>query len=193
MTSTAGADSQLATVIELRAEIEGIDRAARNPARAAEQDNTLSYTAYSIGWPANLSPISGARQHVDQIVASISVILSRLAPVATVETSINGFTARTVIHYTGRAASVWSGVGTDSSAQASQLSAMHLDALKKTYTLRVAFVGAIAAVASALASISLAAANPLTVLNAWASARALKHALERLVAAVEATVAEATL
>jgi hypothetical protein len=41
-------------------------------------------------------------------------------------------------------------------------------------------------VGGALASISLAVSNPLTVLHALASAKALKQALERLVAAVEA-------
>ena len=70
------------------------------------------------------------------------------------------------------------------------LAGAHLDSLGKTYALRVASVGALGAVGGALASISLAVANPLTVLHALASAKALKQALERLVAAVEAAAGE---
>ena len=172
-------DSQLDAMRMLRAESEGIDSATRNPAGSAgmKPDAALSY---SFGLFSGISPISGAEQTVAEIVASVRAVLAKLVPVATIETSRDGMTARTVVLYTGRAASAWS------SLTSSELAGAHLDSLGKTYALRVAFVGAIGAVGGALASISLAVSNPLTVLHALASAKALKQALERLVAAVEA-------
>jgi hypothetical protein len=176
-------DSQLDALTLLRAEIEGIDRASRNPAATAlaAPDAALSY---SFGLFSSISPLSYAEQTVAEIVASVREVLAKLAPVATIETSMDGMTARTVVYYTGRAASVWSNA--PSSELAIVVAGAHLDSLGKTYALRVAFVGAIGAVGGALASISLAVANPLTVLHALASAKALKQALDRLVAAVEA-------
>jgi hypothetical protein len=163
----------------LRSEIEGIDWAARNPSGAAkiEPDAPLSY---SFGLFSSISPVSGAEQTVAEIVSSVRAVLAKLAPVATIETSRDGMTARTVVLYTGRATSAWSSI------TSSVLTGAHLDSLGKTYALRVAFVGAIGAVGGALASISLAVSNPLTVFHALASAKALKQALERLVSAVEA-------
>ena len=176
-------DSQLDALKQLRVEIEGIDSAARNPAASApmEPDAALSY---SFGLFSRVSPVSGAEQTVAGIVASVRAVLAKLAPVATIETSRDGVTARTVVHYTGRADSVWS--STTSSELASSIADAHLHSLEKIYALRVATVGAIGAVGGALASISIAVANPLTVLHALASAKALKQALERLVAAVGA-------
>jgi hypothetical protein len=142
----------------------------------------VSALSYSFGLFSN--PFSSAEQTVAEIVASVHAMLAKLAPVATLETCREGMTARTVIQYTGRAASVWSNL--PSSELASVLAGTHLDSLQRTYALRVAFVGAIGAVGSALVSISLTVANPLTVLHALASAKALKQALERLAAAVEA-------
>lgn len=180
-------DSQLDALKQLRVEIEGIDSAARNPAASApiEPDAALSY---SFGLFSSISPVSGAEQTVAEILASVRAVLAKLAPVATIETSRDGVTARTVVHYTGRADSAWS--STTSSEPVSVLAGAHLDSLGKTYALRVASVGALGAVGGALASISLAVANPLTVLHALASAKALKQALERLVAAVEAAAGE---
>jgi len=181
------ADSQLASVRLLRAEIEGIDRGARSPAAAAGME-PVSALSYSFGLFSDLSPFSNpfssAEQTVAEIVASVHAMLAKLAPVTTLETCREGMTARTVIQYTGRAASVWSNL--PSSELASVLAGTHLDSLQRTYALRVAFVGAIGAVGSALVSISLTVANPLTVLHALASAKALKQALERLAAEVEA-------
>jgi hypothetical protein len=163
----------------LRAEIEGIDRTARNPGSIAPAEPGTGLS-YSLGLFSGISPISSAEQTVAEIVAAVRAVLAKLAPVASIETSRNGMTARTVVLYTGRAASAWS------STSSSELAGAHLDSLGKTYALRVAFVGAIGAVGGTLASISLAVSNPLTVLHALASAKALKQALERLVAAVEA-------
>jgi len=52
--------------------------------------------------------------------------------------------------------------------------------------LRTAVAGAVLSAGSAIVSISMAVANPLMLLNAWSSAKALKVALDRLAAAVEA-------
>jgi hypothetical protein len=170
-------DSQLAALTALRAEIERIDRATREPAAAAEprMDAAMSYS---------FGMFSGPEQTIAEIVASVHTTLARLTPVTTLETSKHGLTARTVINYTGRAASVWS--NSPSSELAALLSGAHLDSLQKSYALRAAFAEAIAAVGSTLVSISVAVANPLTVLHALASANALKQALERLAIAVEA-------
>lgn len=179
------ADSQLTALTQLRGEIEEIDRTTRLPASGLDRpcDATTppdSSLIHSYGMLAGLYPLSSAEQTVAEIVASVHDLLARLAPVATLETSRDGLTARTVIQYTGRAASVWS------NSPSSELAGAHLASVEKTYALRTAFAETIAAVGSALVSISLAVANPLTVLHALASAKALKRALERLVAAAEA-------
>lgn len=175
------ADSQLTTVLQLRGEIEGIDGAARNPA-AMQPDAAMSY---SFGLLSSLSPFSNAEQTVEELVASIRATLARLTPVTTIETSSDGLMVRSVINYTGRVASVWS--ISPSFAAAAALADAHLNSLQKAYALRAAFAGAIAAAGSTLVSISLAVTNPLTVFRALASARALKQALDRLAAAVEAS------
>ena len=174
-------DSQLADLLRIRGEIEGIDRATREPATAAtEPDGTLSY---SYGVLSGLSPFSGVEQTIAEIAAAVGVILARLAPVTTLETSKGGITVRTAINYTGRATSVWSNSLPTESAAA--LAGVHLESLKNAYALRSAFVGVIAAAGSALVSISVAIANPLTVLHALDSAAALKQSLQRLVESVE--------
>ena len=175
-------DSQLASVLQLRSEIEGLDMATREPATALRPDTELSY---SYGLFSSLSPVSNAEQTVADIVASIRATLAKLAPVATIETASDGMTVRSVMNYAGRVVSVWS--DTPSSAAAGALADAHLVSLDKAYALRAAFAGAIAAVGSTLVSISLAVANPLTVLRALASAKALKQALDRLAEAVEAS------
>lgn len=175
------ADSQLADLLRIRGEIEGIDRATREPAAATmEPEGALSY---SYGMLSSLTPFSSVEQTVGDIAAAVQAILRRLAPVATVETSKDGMTARTVINYTGRAASVWS--DSPPTELAAALAGEHLESVKRAYALRAALAGVIAAAGSALVSISAAIANPLTALHALASAAALKQSLQRLVASVE--------
>jgi hypothetical protein len=173
-------DSQLADLSRIRGEIEGIDRAAREPATATMgPEGTLSY---SYGGLSNLSLFHSAEQTVAEIAATIGVILARLAPVATLETSSDGMTVRTVINYTGRATSVWS--NSPPTELAAALAEAHLESVKRAYALRAAFAGVVAAAGSALVSIAAAIANPLTVLHALASAAALKQSLQRLVTSV---------
>lgn len=174
-------DSQLATAVQLRSELEGIDKTASDP--AALQPDAVG--SYSYGLFSNLSPFSGAEETAAEIVASIQATLARLAPVATIETCRDGLTAKSVINYTGRVASVWS--NSPSLTAANALANAHLASIEKAYILRAAFAGAIAAAGNTMVSISMAVANPLTVLRALASAKALKQALDRLSAAVDAS------
>ncbi len=174
-------DSQLADLLRVRGEIEGIDRATRESKTVTtEPEGNLSY---SYGVLSGLSPFSSVEKTVGDIAAAVQVILRRLAPVATVETSNSGLTVRSVINYTGRTTSVWS--GSPPTELAAALAEAHLESLKNAYALRTAFVGVIAATGSAMVSISTAIANPLTVLHASSSAAALKESLQRLVASVE--------
>ena len=174
-------DSQLAMVIQLRGEIEGINRSAGDPL-AMQPDAAMSY---SFGWLSSLNPFSGAEETVAHIVTSIHATLAKLAPVATIETSNDGLMVKSVITYTGWVASVW--CDSSPSGAATALAGAHLASLQKAYALRAAFAGAIAAAGSTIVSISLAVTNPLTVLRALASAKALKQALDKLAAAVEAS------
>jgi hypothetical protein len=92
---------------------------------------------------------------------------------------------KSVINYTGRVASVWG--NSSPFAAPTSLADAHLASLEKTYALRAAFAGAVAAAGSTLVSIAQAVTNPFTVPRALASARALKQSLDRLAAAVEAS------
>lgn len=176
-------DSQVASLLLLQGEIERIDRATREASAtaASQPDRGLST---SFGMFSGLSPLSNVKQTVSDIVHTVHALLAKLAPVATLETSNDGLTARTVIQYTGRATSVWS--NSLSSVLTAELVDAHMVSLQRAYALRAAFVGAVAAAGSALVSISVAVANPLTALHALASATALKQALERVMAAADA-------
>lgn len=170
------AEAQLTSLLLLGDEIESIGRTARDPAAPLAAQGAVSYSILGF------SPLASAEQTVAEIVASIRTLLAKLAPVATIETTLDGLTVKTAIHYTGRVASVWDD-GPSPLLQA-ELARAHLDALQKTYALRIAFARAIASAGGALMSIALAVANPLTALHAFASARALQSALERLAAAI---------
>jgi hypothetical protein len=179
-------DLQITSLKQLSSEIEEIDRAARAPASAdaTQPDSTVSY---SFGLLSGFPVISDAAQTIAEVVASVQVTLAKLAPVASLETSRDGFTVKTAIQYRGRVASVFCNSSLPISYDSVYvLTREHLAAVEKTYALRAAFAAAIAAVGAALVSISMAMANPLTVLQALRSARALKEALERLAAAVQA-------
>lgn len=180
MSATA---SQIEDLTSLRSEIEGIERDARLGAAAPTEEGTaggagLSYSFYSSG--VSFGIFSSPESTVAAIEKSIRETLATLAPVATFETSQGGFAARTAINYSGRADSVWSG------SLSPELVEGHMSTLKRAYAFRAAVVGVIAATGSALASISVAVANPLTALQALRSAQALKLAVERLAAAVKA-------
>ena len=67
---------------------------------------------------------SSAEEKVAAIVESIKETLAKLAPVAHFETTLDGFTAKTVINYSGFAASVWS------SGTTTELVDAHLESLR---------------------------------------------------------------
>ena len=168
--------AQIEDLTSLRGEIEGIERGARLGAAAPTQEGTGG----GAGLSYSLGIFSSPESTVAAIEKSIRETLATLAPVATFETSQDGFAARTAINYSGRADSVWSG------PLSPELVEAHMSTLKRAYAFRAAVVGVIAATGSALASISIAVANPLTALQALRSAQALKLAVERLTAAVKA-------
>ena len=165
---------QLEDVNSLRGEIDGIAHDARRA--AAETGEGAAGNAGAMSY--SLGIFSSPESTVAAIVDSIRETLSKLAPVATFETSREGFTARTVINYSGRAVSVWC------VNPSSELVDAHLSSLQNAYLFRAAVAGVIAAVGNALVSISIAVANPLTALQALRSAEALKRAVGRLAAAV---------
>jgi len=172
------ADARLETVLQLRDEIDDIDLAARRSA-ASVQANSVSYSFGTFA--GSVFP----EQHkladiLSDVVATVKRVCASLAPTAAVETAADGVTARTMIHFNGRAASVLVG------SPSPQLARAHIASLEKTLKLRTAVAGAVLSAGSAIVSISMAVANPLMLLNAWSSAKALKVALDRLAAAVEA-------
>lgn len=114
------------------------------------------------------------------MVDSIKETLAKLAPVAHFETTVDGFTAKTVISYSGFAASVWS------SGTTWELVDAHLESLQRAYAFRSAVAAVVAAVGNAVVAISIAVGNPLTVWHAVKSAEALKLAVDRLAASVAA-------
>ena len=171
-------DARLETILQLRDEIDGIDRAARQPV-ASGQANQVSYSLGSFS-SSFFSEQRKFAEILSDVVATVKRVCARLAPTAKVETAAEGVTARTMIHFNGRTASVWVG------APSPQVASAHIASLEKTLQLRTAVAGAVLSAGSAIASISMAVANPLTLLSAWSSAKALKLALDRLAAAVEA-------
>ena len=164
--------ADLEELAALRGEVEEIARGAgRISPEAAEG---VSGVSYSFGF------VSSAEEKVVAIGESIKETLAKLAPVAHFETTVGGFTAKTVMNYSGIAASVWS------SGTTVELVAAHLESLRKVYAFRAAVTAVVAAVGNAVVAISIAVGNPLTVWHAVKSAEALKAAVDRLAAAVAA-------
>ena len=164
-------DAQLASLRQVRAEIEGIASAAGRAEPDGPRDAAVSYS---------FGLFSGPEETFSELVRTVQSLLTKLKPVATLRTTVDGLSATTVINYGGRATSVWS------NPVSYALAETHLCSLERTIELRMAAAGAVGAAASAMAAISILAANPLTVLHALRSAEALKQALERLLDAAEA-------
>jgi hypothetical protein len=164
--------ADLEELAALRRQIEEIARGAEQvPAEPAEAPAT---TSYSFGI------VSSAEEKIVAIVHSINQTLVELAPVAHFQTTVDGFTAKTVINYSGAAALVWSAGST------AKLVDAHLESLQQVYAFRAAVTAVVAAVGNAIVAISIAVGNPLTVWRAIKSAEALKSAVDRLAAAVAA-------
>jgi len=153
----------------LRGEIDEIARGARQI--SAEPAGAPFLMSYSFGIA------SSAEERITAIVESIKQTLAELAPIANLQTTVDGFTAKTVINYSGFAASVWSTGTTVGLIDA------HLESIERAYALRAAVTAVVAAVGNAIVAISIAVANPLTLCHATHSAEALKSAVDRLAAA----------
>jgi len=163
-------------VMSLRGEIEAIATATPPPKPEGE-------LSYSLGLSAGYPSISATEQTISSIIASVRRTLAKLAAEATLETAIDDSAARSVLTYDGRVASVFP-VDLSSASQAA-LAAAHLDSLQRTFALRMAFAGAIAAAGGTMVAIAVAISNPLTMLHALYMARALQQSLDSLVTAVE--------
>ena len=162
-------DWQLASIQQLRAQIESLDVEAH---RAAIQPSE----------PASYGILTTPREAFANLVSTIDSLLDQLKPEATVRTTFDAASARTVLNYTSRAVTVVS------ANLFPALEQNHIASLQRTYVLRGAAVGALAAAASATLALSAAAANPLYLPGALSTANSLKAALERLAGAVGATV-----
>jgi hypothetical protein len=168
--------SQVEELASLRGEVEAIARDARQlPLDSGGQAAAMSYSLGVVG-----GILTAPQEKIVAIVDSIKETLAKLAPVAHFETTVDGFTAKTVINYSGFAASVWS------SGTTWELVDAHLESLRRAYAFRAAVAGVVAAVGSAVVAISITVGNPLMVWHAVKSAEALKLAVDRLAASVAA-------
>ena len=166
--------SQVEELASLRSEVEAIARDARQvPLDYGGQAAAMSYSLGAVG-----GILAAPQEKIVAIVDSIKETLAKLAPVAHFETTVDGFTAKTVINYSGFAASAWS------SGTTWELVDAHLESLRRAYAFRTAVTGVVAAVGNAVVAISIAVGNPLTVWHAVKSAEALKAAVDRLAASV---------
>jgi len=162
-------DPQIVAITRLRSEIEGIARAAT--IGAPQNPGAVSFS------PALLSD---SRQSFTTLLATVQSLLAKLKPTALVQTTADPETIQTVIRY---------GTGTHSVSTPNlslQLAQIHLRSLERTFALRSAVAGAIAAAAGTLMTLSASVVNPLTILHTLSMAKALQEALERLSGAVEA-------
>jgi hypothetical protein len=123
---------------------------------------------------------SSAEDKIAAISESVTETLARLGPVAHFETTVDGFTAKTVIHYSGLAASVCS-IGAPPG-----LAVAHLESLQRVYSFRAGVTEVVAAVGNAVVAISIAMANPATAWHGVKAAEALKTAVDRLAPLVAA-------
>ncbi|MFZ0303803.1 MAG: hypothetical protein WAL75_14030 [Terracidiphilus sp.] len=121
-------------------------------------------------------------QAARKLADTVSDLLMKLRPVATIETARGDLKAITTVNYAGRAVSAWPQFPTE------ELTLAHMTSLDNVLALRAALAGAIASAASAMMAISASAANPLLALNALGAARRLKESLEQLAAAAEAAM-----
>ena len=173
-------DAQLDSLAQLRKEIEAIGRAANDPVLQLQTEGPASF-----GVVSSLLELSQARKAVDEIIDSIQALLDKLVPVAKLESTRDGLTVKTAIHYAGRVDSVWSATSNPESVAA--LSAEYLDELQKTYALRASFAQTLGVAGGTLLQVALAVANPVgNVPHALASVLALKRALQSFAATVEA-------
>ena len=152
-------------------------REARGKFRLTLLDDAAAMS-YSFGVLVELS--APPRRRSSPVVDSIKETLAKLAPVAHFETTVDGFTAKTVINYSGFAASVWS------SGTTAELVDAHLESLREGLCLSRGGHGGGCCCGQCGGRDFDCGGNPLTVWHAVKSAEALKSAVDRLAAAVAA-------
>jgi hypothetical protein len=164
-------DAQLASVRLLSQQIRNIGlTAAETP---ADSEAAVSFSLF---------PLPDPRPALADLAERIDLLLSKLNPIAVVETSADGQCLQTTVVYTMGAATVVS------SNVSAAIAANHLTSLERTFALRNAVLGALAEAATSLLALSAVAANPLVVLEVISRAKALKAALDRLAAAARAVL-----
>jgi hypothetical protein len=165
-------DAQTAAVRALQAQIDSITKAVQRPGESGGAE-ALSYS---------FGAFDTMEQAARKLADTVTDLLMKLKPVATIETTRGGVKAVTTVNYAGRAASAWPQFPTG------ELTLAHLTSVDHVLSLRAALAGAIASAASAMMAISASAANPLLAMNALGAARRLKESLEQLAAAAEAAM-----
>ncbi len=163
-------DVQTHAVRVLRAQIDAITNAVQQSVGPGDVE-TVSFA---------FGALDTIEEAARKLAETVSELLMKLKPVATIETAYGDLKAITTVNYAGRAASAWPQFPTEELLLAHQTSVDHVLAL------RAALAGAIASAASALMAISASAANPLLAMHALAAAGRLKESLEQLAAAAEA-------
>lgn len=130
-----------------------------------------------------LPPFLDPRQAFASLATALESLCAQLQPEALIRTATpEGAVAQTALTYTGRALTA---VPKNLSPALAQI---HLLSLAHAYALRSAAVRALFAAAGAATAIAATAANPLLLPHAVCTALALKDALERLAAAVQAAI-----
>lgn len=165
-------DAQTAAVQALRSQIDAITSAVQRP---GGQDG-VDAVSYSFG------VLDSMEQAARKLTETVSDLLLKLAPVATIETTRGDLKAITTVNYAGRATSAWPQFPSE------ELTLSHMTSMDRVLALRTALAGAIASAASAMMAISASAANPLLAMNALAAAVRLKESLEQLAAAAAAAM-----
>ena len=135
----SGADALLQSVLQLRSEIEGIG--AEQPGGIGLPEmGAVGALSFSAGPFSGIPILSDAQETVANLVASVQSILAKLAPRATLESTVDGCSARSIVDYRGQVTTFFA-----PNEPEAALSAAHLELIGKAYALRAAFAAALAA------------------------------------------------
>jgi hypothetical protein len=113
---------------------------------------------------------------VASLIQTIYKMLYKLPPQITLKMYEENLQAVTTVNYAGQIVSVWC-----ESPEADRVDS-HLASVQAAFELRAAVVRGVVAIGCALASISVAVANPFTAATALTSAPELKRVVERFAA-----------
>ncbi len=175
MISPASQEPRVAAVAALRDQIAAIPR---TPILHPGGEQSFAVQAAGAEGPevsfAWYNSLSDAGEAFSGLVERVRALLAQLAPIAQIKSSSGSMSAVTVLRYDGLVRSAYS------SSSSFSFAAQHVTCIDHAFALRQAFAAALAAAAGTLLSIAAAAANPLTLLQAFFHARALEQALLRL-------------